>query len=76
LARRLQNRTTISEVIDFFNGYRELDQERVVTLNIKLKPSELRRTTIVFRPFTNIRPCGRKLALLFVNSTPQRGYTK
>ena len=71
LAGQLQNYRTVSEVIRLFNGYRELDKEKVVTLNIRRKPFKL-RTPRFFRPFTNIRPFGRKPGISFINRTTQK----
>jgi hypothetical protein len=66
------NCRTVFEVIDLFKGFRELNQEKVVTLNIR-KPFKLGRTPRVFRPSTNIRLFHRKPGMPFVKSTLQRG---
>lgn len=68
LAGPLQSCRTVSKVI----GYRELDQEKVVTLNIRRKPFTLRRTARFFTPLTNIRPFGRKPGMPFITRAPQR----
>lgn len=49
LAGPLKNFRTVSDVIDFLKGYRELDQEIVIALNIKWKSFKLRRTLRFFQ---------------------------